>query len=173
MLVHWSLSTWTASKGFKFLRAIGSTSLHSYFCLKTTMLLQLLNLAIYSILNGLPPFSTSLCKKNLTAVLFSVWTQNVTECVAHFLVTEKAKERQISTLLRILRHMGADVPPELEALAENSMKGREQEKRNRLCSYLKAFGRCLWVKSFCILFFLSLSFPLEAYFPHCYPCELW
>ena len=70
--------------------------------------------------------------------------QNSSYCVSNILVTEKATEKQVFTLLRILKHMSIDVPQDLVVFSEAMIKGREQEKHNKLCQHLKAFGKCMY-----------------------------
>ena len=61
-------------------------------------------------------------------------------------MTEDATDAQIATLLRILKQMSTEIPNDLAKFAEATIKGREQDKQNKLCSHLKAFGKCMYVK---------------------------
>ena len=72
--------------------------------------------------------------------------QNSKDCLSIILVTEDATERQIATLLRILKQMSNEIPNDLVRLSEVTIKGREQDKQNKLCSHLKAFGKCMYAK---------------------------
>ncbi len=62
-------------------------------------------------------------------------------------MTEQAADAHVSTLLRLLRQLDVDPPPALVQLGEDKVRGRETEKRNRLCTNFKAFGTCLYVDS--------------------------
>ena len=71
--------------------------------------------------------------------------QNSKDCLSIILVTEDATDRQIATLMRILKQMSNEIPDDLVRLSEETIKGREQDKQNKLCSHLKAFGKCMYV----------------------------
>ena len=50
----------------------------------------------------------------------------------------------MATLMRILKQMGNEIPSDLVELGE-AVRGKEQDKHNKLCSYFKAFGKCMQV----------------------------
>ena len=72
--------------------------------------------------------------------------QNSKDCLSIVLVTEDATDRQIATLMRILKQMSNEIPDDLVRLSEETIKGREQDKQNKLCSHMKAFGKCMYAE---------------------------
>ena len=56
-------------------------------------------------------------KTSFCSVVYSL--QNSKDCLSIILVTEDATERQIATLLRILKQMSNEIPTDLVRLSEN------------------------------------------------------